>query len=249
MQQALYNVSAYFTLQGINAENEIREHLRVPTLMLAGILFISASLPLMDSASTTDLRPMEDSYQDLNLSEVALHLSTRLPAEHKKDSYKLAKLLLQLSERHMLSPGLILSVIETESSYRYSVVSKKGAVGLMQLLPDTAKEVAQMYHIKSYRSEEDLYDPAVNLRLGAAYLSYLRGRFGNSLHYLAAYNMGPTALRSRLKSGNYELGAVEHYVRNIQTRTAKLRQNDSSRFAKQPTLMRNARGALLADAL
>ncbi|MGZ3695078.1 MAG: transglycosylase SLT domain-containing protein [Bdellovibrionota bacterium] len=171
MQQALYNVSAYFTLQGIQAETEIREHLRLPTLMLAGLLFITASLPVLDSAKLNDLRPLEDTYQDMNLAEIASHLSVRLPTEHKKDSYKLAKLLLQLSDRHMLSPGLLLSVIETESSFRYSIVSKKGAVGLMQLLPDTAKEVAQIYHIHSYRTEADLYDPAVNLRLGAAYLS------------------------------------------------------------------------------
>jgi hypothetical protein len=249
MQQALYNASAYFTLQGVNAEAEIREQLRLPTFLLAGLLFIAVSLPVLDSAKLGDLRPLEDTYQDLNLSEIAAHLATRLPADHKQDSYKLAKLLLQLSERHMLSPGLILSVIETESSYRYSIVSNKGAVGLMQLLPDTAREVAQMYHIRSYRTEEDLLDPAVNLRLGAAYLSYLRGRFGNSLHYLAAYNMGPTAMRTRLKNGNYELGAVEAYVRNIQERTLKLRENDSSRIAKQPSMGRSARGVLLADAL
>lgn len=249
MQQALYNVSAYISLRGVNAETEIREQLRLPTFLLAGLLFITASLPALDNAKLGDLRPLEDTYQDMNLSEVAAHLSNRLPADHKQDSYKLAKLLLQLSERHMLSPGLLLSVIETESSYRYGVVSKAGAVGLMQLLPETAEEVAKMYHITSYRSEEDLYDPAVNLRLGAAYLSYLRGRFGNSIHYLAAYNMGPTAMRTRIKAGNYELGAVEAYVRHIQDRTVKLRENDIGRIAKQPSMGRTARGVLLADAL
>lgn len=241
MQQVLN--SAYFTIETIEAE--ARAQLRLPTLLLAGLLFVTATLPIMDIGGSNELQPIEDTYQDLNLAEIAAHLSARLPSEHKQDSYKLAKLLLQLSERHMLSPGIILSLIETESSYRNTVVSKKGAVGLMQLLPDTAEEVARTYRIP-YHSEADLYDPATNLRLGVAYLAYLRGRFGNSLHYLAAYNMGPTALRTRLKSGNYELGAVEKYVRNIQTRTEKLRENDAGRFAKAST--RATRGMLVADA-
>lgn len=238
MQQALHNVTAFFSFQSPTLEAE----LRLPTLMLAGLLFITASLPVHDQGGSHELRPLEDTYQDLSLGEIAQHLEARLPARHKQDSYKLAKLLVQLSARHMLSPGLILSVIETESSYRYNVVSKAGAVGLMQLLPETAEEVARMYHIRSYRTAEDLYDPAVNLRLGAAYLAYLRGRFGNSLHYLAAYNLGPTAMRTRIQNGNYELGAVEKYVRNIQARTNLLRQSDQS------GKLRPSRRNLLADA-
>ncbi|MGZ3695077.1 MAG: hypothetical protein ACXWQO_13065 [Bdellovibrionota bacterium] len=61
--------------------------------------------------------------------------------------------------------------------------------------------------------------------------------------------MGPTALRTRLRNGNYELGAVENYVRNIQERTSELRKNDTTRFAKQPSMGRSARGVLLADAI
>lgn len=227
--QAIYSLSAFFTQYGVQAEEEVRENLRAPTLLLAGLLFVSIALPNAGLERAEDLKPMEDSYQDMDLSEVAAHLSDRLPAAHKNESYQLARLLLQLAERHTLSPGLLLSVIETESSYRYGIVSKKGAIGLMQMLPATAKEVAHRYNIKDYHGEQDLYNPRVNLRVGAAYLAYLRGRFGNSVHYLAAYNMGPTALKVRLRNGNYELGAVEAYVRNIQTRTSRLRSGVSTK--------------------
>jgi soluble lytic murein transglycosylase-like protein len=244
--QAIYNLSAYLTHYGIQAEEEVRENFRAPTFLLAGLLFVSLALPNAGLDRVTDLKPVEDSYQDLNLSEVAAHLSARLPAAHKAESYQLARLLLQLADRHMLSPGLLLSVIETESSYRYGIVSKKGAIGLMQLLPATAREVADRYNIRDYHSSNDLYDPRVNLRVGAAYLAYLRGRFGSSVHYLAAYNMGPTALNSRLKSGNYNLGAVETYVRNIQTRTTSLRNSSSAKT--RPVLGRKRLGRVLADA-
>ena len=109
--------------------------------------------------------------------------------------------------------------------YRYDVVSKAGAVGLMQLLPRTAEEVATRYGIRDYRSAADLTNPVVNLELGAAYLAYLRTRFGHSVHYLAAYNMGPSAMRTRIKNGNYELGALTGYVKKIHGRTLELRRS------------------------
>ena len=245
--QAIYNLSAVFTQYSATAEQEVRENVRGPTLFLAALLFFSLALPSTSSEPVSDLTSLEDSYQDLNLAEVAQHLERRLPVAHKQDSYKLAKLLVQLSDRHMLSPGLILSVIETESSYRYGTVSKKGAVGLMQLLPETAKEVAAKYRIHEYKSAQDLYDPRINLRLGAAYLAYLRGRFGASAHYLAAYNMGPTALKTRLRNGNYDLGAVEKYVKNIHKRTHTLRLKSAAKPGSPLSGRRAVR--LLAEAI
>ena len=130
--------------------------------------------------------------------------------------------MLELSERHQISPALILAVVEMESSYRFTVVSSAGAVGLMQLRPTTAKYIAQRYKVRGYRSEADLRNPEINLRLGVAYLAHLRRQFGHSLHYLAAYNVGPTALKKRLNAGRYELGSLDSYVRKIHGRTREL---------------------------
>jgi soluble lytic murein transglycosylase-like protein len=187
-------------------------------------LFLSLSVPMAGTWENLDSHALEDSHQDLALEAVVDRFQQRLPARHKKDALKLGKALLRLSEKHRLSPGLLLSVIETESSFRYDVESKAGAVGLMQLLPATAAEVAKRYNIRGYHSEADLVNPVVNMELGAAYLAYLRTRFGNSLHYLAAYNMGPSALKVRMSRGIYELGAIQGYVDKIQGRTLELRE-------------------------
>ncbi len=84
-----------------------------------------------------------------------------------------------------LHPALVHSVIEAESNYDADAVSPKGAVGLMQLMPETAKDLAVT----------DRRDPGQNVRGGASYLKQLLNRYAGSrdglLRALAAYNAGP----------------------------------------------------------
>ena len=84
-----------------------------------------------------------------------------------------------------LHPALIHSVVAAESAYRPEVVSSKGAVGLMQLMPETARDL----------QVEDSRDPAQNLRGGTSYLKQLLERYAGKkdqlARALAAYNAGP----------------------------------------------------------
>ncbi len=95
-----------------------------------------------------------------------------------------------------MDPAYVLSVIQIESSFRSSVVSPVGAVGLMQLMPATARYVAPRHGIHRKITVSDLRDPFLNLSLGVAYLRELRDRYaGLSAYYpLAAYNLGPARL-------------------------------------------------------
>lgn len=199
----------------------------IAKLSFTGLLFLSLSIPMAGNP-LDNLHPvaLEDSYQDLSVDSVTAHFKERLPSKNKGDARKLAKVLMRAAEKHRLSPGLLLSVIDTESSFRYTVVSKAGAIGLMQLLPGTAAEMAKRYKVRGYRSEIDLVNPVLNIQLGSAYLAYLRTRFGSSYHYLAAYNMGPTALRGRINKGIFDLGAIQSYVDKIELRTRELRKQE-----------------------
>ncbi|MGE5253043.1 MAG: lytic transglycosylase domain-containing protein [Planctomycetaceae bacterium] len=98
--------------------------------------------------------------------------------------------LLRITERiafeHGLSPGLVKSIILTESNGDPRKVSPKGAKGLMQLMP----AVIQQYQV------QDPYDPVTNIRAGVKYLVDLLEEFSGNLPLaLAAYNAGPTAVR------------------------------------------------------
>jgi soluble lytic murein transglycosylase-like protein len=97
----------------------------------------------------------------------------------------LHQLVADAARRHGLDPDLVLAVVSVESAFRPAAVSPKGAQGLMQLMPGTARELGVA----------DPLDPAANLDGGARYLSTLVARYGGDLtKALAAYNAGPGAV-------------------------------------------------------
>ncbi len=99
-----------------------------------------------------------------------------------------------------VSPEWILSLIRQESSFRFDVKSPANAVGLMQLLPSTAQEIAKEYKLKDYGADS-LLNPDVNIKLGSVYLSRLIKQFnGNIPIALAAYNAGQGRMRRWLAS-------------------------------------------------
>ncbi len=112
------------------------------------------------------------------------------------------ELIVEVAHSNGLDPHLVAAVIQVESSFRPEVVSKKGALGLMQIMPDTATWLV------SQRAEEilagDLFDPRTNISLGAYYLRYLIDRFPTLYAALAAYNAGPTNTRRWLDEGLWD---------------------------------------------
>ncbi|HEY4369536.1 MAG TPA: transglycosylase SLT domain-containing protein [Steroidobacteraceae bacterium] len=92
-----------------------------------------------------------------------------------------------------LQPELIYGVLRQESLYRADALSSAGARGLLQLLPETARRVAQVWK-RPRPAPADLFDPAVNVPLGAANLRGLIDKFnGQTAVALAGYNAGPSA--------------------------------------------------------
>ncbi len=97
--------------------------------------------------------------------------------------------------RYDLDPFLVLSLMRQESAFNARVTSKANAVGLMQLIPPTAKEVARRLG-QGIPGKEILKKPIVNVQLGIEYLSHLLVSFNQNMVYaLAAYNAGPTKVR------------------------------------------------------
>jgi soluble lytic murein transglycosylase len=94
--------------------------------------------------------------------------------------------------RNNLDPALVAAVIDTESGFAPDSRSGQGAVGLMQLLPETARFVTSLPRRPS-PSPDDLETPAVTIAYGARYLRYLIDRHDGSVDIaLAAYNAGET---------------------------------------------------------
>jgi len=102
------------------------------------------------------------------------------------------------SLRYDVPPETILAVIRIESAFDADAVSQAGAVGLMQLLPSTAAELARELSL-DWTGEADLHDPATNIALGTYYLTKLLGRFNDLTQALAAYNEGPARVADRAR--------------------------------------------------
>jgi soluble lytic murein transglycosylase-like protein len=99
-----------------------------------------------------------------------------------------AELVSAAATANQLPAALLHAVIKTESAYNPSAVSAKGAGGLMQLMPETAREMGVT----------DVYDPKANIQGGARYLKRLMTLFDNDIALaVAAYNAGPQAVLSR----------------------------------------------------
>lgn len=95
------------------------------------------------------------------------------------------------AERYGLDPLLVLALLREESRFGSGVRSTAAARGLMQILPETARAVADRQGIDGYAGAADLYRPEVSIAIGAAYLAELLQRFeGNVPAALSAYNGG-----------------------------------------------------------
>jgi soluble lytic murein transglycosylase len=106
----------------------------------------------------------------------------------------------QASERFNVESNIIWALMKQESAFNPTAKSRSGASGLMQLMPNTAKEEAKRLKMQQYKIN-DLHD---NISLGASYLSRQMKTFGDTERALAAYNAGPGNAR-KWNTGNENL--------------------------------------------
>jgi hypothetical protein len=158
------------------------------------------------------------------------------PENLQKKVKKVIRPVLVLCEKHQLDPFWVLSVMWTESHFKHELTSKKGARGLMQVMPPTYMEVmadmkSKGIFLESDRGEDYLryhygqafyalgYSTLVsklrNLEVGIYYLKGLLDAFNNNHYYATvAYNMGPYWTKSRLKN-NMPVGKKNHYLNKV----------------------------------
>jgi soluble lytic murein transglycosylase len=95
-----------------------------------------------------------------------------------------------------VEPAFVLGLIRQESAFNAQAQSPAGALGLMQLMPDTAAQMARKMNIAKFKTARLTADPKFNVTLGRAYLDNLVDRFdGSYLLATAAYNAGPGRVR------------------------------------------------------
>lgn len=118
----------------------------------------------------------------------------------------------QEAYRQGLDPSLAMAVAETESNFNASAVSYAGAIGVMQIMPATARGEFGV-------NEHQLYNPHINARLGVSFLKQLLNRYGREDIALSHYNGGSAV---NLGSGRYQvIPATRTYVTKVQRLKSK----------------------------
>ncbi|MGA1862931.1 lytic transglycosylase domain-containing protein [Deferribacter thermophilus] len=104
------------------------------------------------------------------------------------------------STKENIDPYLILSLILTESSFNHKSISRKGAIGLMQILPNTAYYISNLNDDIEISHKKELFDPITNIKIGINYFAYLIKKYNGNVKYaIIAYNLGPSNLNYRLR--------------------------------------------------
>ena len=205
---------------GFSIRHERREALADGTTTR---LYVSAANDDFIDVRTADIAGFEEA--------PAIAISAAAPAPAPPAPQTLAEIVREASDRTLLDEDLLYSVISAESGANTKAVSRKGAQGLMQLMPQTAKRLGVA----------DAFDPRANVNGGSRYLHDMLVRFNFDLaKALAAYNAGPEAVEKYRGVPPYRETRlyVAHIIKDYNRK--KLAQAAAKRLAAKPAAEKSA---------
>lgn len=146
----------------------------------------------------------------------ALTLLSRLPSREAAHNilYPLAHwhIVRDVSDKYGIDPFIILSIMREESRFDTQARSQAGALGLMQLMPQTAYAIDKKVNL-NIKSHEHILDIRANISLGSYYITSLLKEFGSLPPAIAAYNAGEDVVRKWQKAGNYK--SFDEFIEDI----------------------------------
>ncbi len=165
------------------------------TPLVRSSLLLTLAIALFPSTSAAQIYTSRDANGTIVLSNRRVDSPTqvfhvpgapgyRTTTEGPRNADLFEELVREHSQRQSLRPELVRAVIQVESGFNPGATSPKGAMGLMQLMPQTARSLGVF----------NAYDPEENIRGGTTYLRQLIDKFGTEQLALAAYNAGPGAV-------------------------------------------------------
>ena len=206
---AMMTIAGFPTRLSVDTKNsptsskELSEHLYYPIKLQEKLLYpidgVRYSLPLqqMLSPATSFSAPSE---KRLNIRPKRLIADYLVSKKH----YLYQSIIHKAANRHKVDPALVKAIIMAESSYNPKAISKRGAKGLMQLMPETAKALGVM----------DIFDPEHNIDGGVRYFKRLVKKFNGDVKLaLAAYNAGSRIVKKYQGIPPFE--ATHFYIKKV----------------------------------
>ncbi len=181
-----------------------------PLLSLHLILF--GLLPLYDTSVEQDRQAVELALSaaaianpqavDSDMTHVELvakMIESESPSHPGKHS--LANIIVSESRKLEVDPLFVAAIVRAESMFKHKAVSRRGAQGLMQIMPATGRFIAKNSNIE-LKGSDALHNPETNIKLGVWYVRYLLTKFkGNRTQMLVAYNWGPSNMLKAIARG------------------------------------------------
>jgi soluble lytic murein transglycosylase len=175
------------------------------------LIFISKT-----ASSIEDILYVGSRLQDLGEYKYSLRLAARFPfietVHRLRYPYAYWDIVEPVSQQHDIDPLLVLSVMREESTFDPGAKSTAGALGLMQLMPQTAFQLNHNLHLKITNTSH-IWNIKNNIHIGAFYLSTLVKEFGSCAYALAAYNAGEERVREWIQKGNYK--SIDEFIEDI----------------------------------
>ena len=196
---------------------------------------LSRYIDLTPNASFTCFYALITCYENLAMYDKAREVADRIlnsplfDSQTDNDLAKVRRLLYPLhygqlvekyAKQYNVDTFLIFAMILEESRYRADARSWAGAIGLMQIMPATGRELARQLKIRRFRTSM-LKNPDINIRMGTKYIGYLNSMFdGNAMLVTGAYNGGPGRMKRWLESKNIK--DLDEFVEKITIRETRL---------------------------
>lgn len=185
-----------FTFLLLKSEHTLyTESIKTLSVLSSPVLIAQDRESFYPDIQVTKIGP-EDLRKETDIFKYILKFSSQISYF---DALRLSKLIKEECENYGLDPFLILAVIEVESEFSPKAVSPKGAIGLMQITPETAEFIAGELG-GAIDGTKSLYNPFINVRFGIYYISFLINRFKSTEGALAAYNAGPNSFSTTQES-------------------------------------------------
>jgi len=178
---------------------------------LSELIFISKT-----TTSIEDILFIGSKLQALEEYRYLVILANRLPAietvHHLRYPHAYWNIVEPVSQQYSIDPFLVLSVMREESTFDPNARSTAGALGLMQLMPQTAFRLNRDLHLR-ITNVSHVCNVRNNIHVGTFYLSTLIREFGSYAYALAAYNAGEEKVRKWIQKGNYK--SVDEFIEDI----------------------------------
>lgn len=169
-------------------------------ILPTAILFFLASLSATFSFTGKIIE--DNSEKEMIISRTVQYLKEKKVNIAEEKIKAIANSVYKESQEYDIDYRLVLAVMKVESNFKSEAVSRRGARGLMQIKPSSAKMIGRESGVE-VKGTKCLHEPEKNIKIGVSYLSKLQGMFDNIVSALHAYNAGP----GRVKKPDPETGA------------------------------------------